>query len=89
MLVKNNTIEISSLGEEKKFISGHKYWMIEWAKYKNHIFKIGDVVSFYDHDDNEQYCGEIDYIIYVEDNSVEVSIKNTPLGRIDIESLDF
>ena len=87
MKLKNKNIKISKLGEEKTFVSGTKNWRIEWAELFEERFSVGDKVSFFDEDDHKDYFGVIDWMIVTEQGEVEVSIADTPLGRIDLESI--
>ena len=87
MKIKNEDIKIGELGKESTFISGGKNWRIEWAEIFGERFSVGDKVSFYDNDDDETFTGNIDWMIITESGEVEVSIADTPLGRIDLESL--
>ena len=86
--LKNKNIKIGELGQERTFVSGTKNWRINWAEIFEQKFEIGDKVSFFDEDDNETYIGLIDWMIVTERGDVEVSIQNTPLGRIDLEYLE-
>jgi hypothetical protein len=49
---------------------------------------IRDTVSFFDEDDHEDYFGVIDWMIVTEQGEVEVSIADTPLGRIDLGNIE-
>lgn len=51
-------------------------------------FSVGDKVTFFDEDDHETFIGNIDWMIITETGDVEVSIADTPLGRVDLESLE-
>ena len=88
MKLKNKNIKISELREERTFVSGTKNWRIEWAELFKKRFKVGDKVSFFDEDAHEDYFGVIDWMIVTEQGNVEVSISDTPLGRIDLESIE-
>lgn len=89
MKLKNKNIKISELGEERTFVSGTKNWRINWAELHENLFKVGTKVSFYDWDDNKEYRGLIEWIIVTEQGDVEVSISDTPLGRIDLDLLEL
>jgi len=89
MNLKNENIKISELGEENTFVSGTKNWRIEWAEVHGQRFEIGTKVKFFDEDDQKEYIGVIDWIIATEDGYVEASLADTPLGRIDVESLNW
>ena len=88
MKLRNEDIKIAELGEERTFVSGHKNWRIEWAEIFEQRFGIGTLVSFFDEDDEETYFGKIDWMIVTELGDVEVSISDSPLGRIDLELLE-
>ena len=88
MKLKNKNIKIAELGEERTFVSGTKNWRIEWAELFEERFSVGDKVSFFDEDDHEDYLGVIDWMIVTEQGKVEVSIADTPLGRVDLESIE-
>ena len=88
MKLKNENIKISELGEERTFLSGTKNWRIEWAELFEERFSVGDTVSFFDEDNHETYIGIINWMIVTEKGGVEVSIADTPLGRIDLESIE-
>lgn len=85
MELKN--VKISELGQEKRFVSGQKNWRIEWAEINGEKFKPGDTVLFFDEDINHDFIGNIEWMIVTEEGQVEVSISDTPLGRIDLEDL--
>jgi hypothetical protein len=87
MKLRNKDIKISELGEERTFVSGTKNWRIEWAEIFGERFKIGDKVSFFDIDDEEVFIGLIDWMIVTEDGEVDVSIADTPLGRVGLEEI--
>jgi hypothetical protein len=88
MKPKNENITTSELGEEKTFVSGHKNWRIQWAEIFEERFSVGDKVAFFDEDDHKTFIGNIDWMIITETGDVEVSIADTPLGRIDLELLE-
>ena len=88
MKLKNENVQIGELGEERTFVSGTKNWRIEWAEIFEERFTVGDKVSFFDEDDHETFTGIIDWMIVTEQGDVEVSISDTPLGRVDLESIE-
>ena len=87
MKLKNENIEISELGKERTFVSGTKNWRIEWATLFEEKFEVGDKVSYFDEDSEETFIGIIYYMIVTERGDVEVSIADTALGRVDLDSL--
>ena len=87
MKLKNENVKIGKLGEERTFVSGTKNWRIEWAEIFEQRFQVGDTASFFDEDDQEEFVGTIDCMIVTEQGDVEVSLADTPLGRIDLERL--
>jgi hypothetical protein len=86
-ITEKEDIQIGELGEERTFVSGTKHWRIEWAEIFGERFEVGHKVSFFDEDDNETFIGIIDWMIVTEQGDVEVSIANTPLYRVDLESI--
>ena len=88
MKLKNEDIQIGELGEERTFVSGTKNWRIDWAEIFGERFEVGHKVSFFDEDDHETFVGIIDWMIVTEEGDVEVSIANTPLGRVGLESIE-
>lgn len=87
MKLKNEDIQIGELGEERTFVSGTKNWRIEWAELFEEKFEVGDKVSYFDEDSEETFVGIIDWMIVTETGDVEVSIADTALGRVDLDSL--
>jgi len=84
---KNPHITISPLGEERKFVSGNKYWLLDWAKLNGKRFEIGDTVSWRDNDERKIYKGKIEWICIIDDGYVEISIDNPNIGRIDLDEV--
>jgi len=89
MILNNENITIGTLGEENTFVSGTKNWRIDFAELNGNRFEVGTKVNFFDEDECEDYFGVIDWIIVTENGNVEVSIANTPLGRVDLEDLEI
>ena len=87
MKLKNGDIQIGELGDERTFVSGTKNWRIKWATLFEEKFEVGDKVSYFDEDSREMFIGLIDWMIVTETGSVEVSISDTALGRVDLEDL--
>lgn len=84
---KNSLIEISEFENERSFVSGNKYYYLDWAKFKDVSFKAGDKVEWEDEYTGKLFKGKIDWIIIIDDGSVEVSIKNSSYGRIPLQQL--
>lgn len=85
--LKNENTKISELGEERTFVSGTKNWRIKWAEIFEDRFSVGDSVSYYDEDSQDTFISTIDWMIVTEQGNVEVSLADTPLGRVDLEDL--
>ncbi len=85
---KNKNIKISELGEERTFVSGTRNWRIKWAEIFGERFSVGDSVSYFDRDDQKAYSGVIDWMIVTEDGDIDVSIANTPSGRVGLEYIE-
>ena len=87
MILKNKQVKISKLGEEKIFMSGTKYWLLEWAEINNERFINGDEIAYFDEYKNEYCNGIIQKILAIETGCVEV-ITNTGIGRLDLEEIE-
>lgn len=81
------TVLTSELGEQHNFVSGNTYNVIEWASYKDMLFKIGTKVDWYD-ENSKRYTGKIKRMILIDNGNVEVDF-NDNLGRVNIKDLDF
>jgi len=90
---RNPRIKISELGEQRGFVSGNKYWVIDWAELSGKRYEEGTLVKWKDLDaqpgEQKTYTALIDWMIIVDDGDVEVSLANTPLGRIPLDELKF
>lgn len=88
---KNKNITIGNILSEHTFINGTKYWKIDKALFEGHVFQIGTRVFWVDPDEEDyvSYEGKIDWLMIDERGNVEVSIADTPLGRIDLEDLNY
>ena len=84
---KNPHITISPLGEERKFVSGNKYWLLDWAELSGNRFEIGDTVSWRDLDEGKAFKGKIEWICIIDDGYVQISIDNPNIGRIDLDEV--
>ena len=86
---KNKDITIGNILSEHEFVSGGKFWKIDKATFEDEEFKIGTKVVWIDPDEEEyvEYEGNIDWMMVDEQGNVEVSIEDTPLGRVDLEEL--
>ena len=86
--LKNEEIYLSDidLENEQSFVSGHKYWIVDYAIYKGKKFEKGVVFKYTD--DDNYYEGVINRIIVTEDGSVQVSF-DAPLGRVNLDDYDF
>jgi len=84
---KNTDIKISELGQQRSFVSGNKYWFIEWAEIFGQRFEQGTKVKWRDLDDKKTYTAIIEWMIIIDDGDVQVSLADTPLGRIPLDEL--
>lgn len=85
-----NTI-IGEILSEHKFVGGKKYWRIKDATIFDQKFEIGDRVLWVDDEDEERsyYFGNILWMMIDDKGSVEVSIDNLLVGRLDLEELNI
>lgn len=89
---KNPLITIGELQEERTFVSGNKNWRTDFAKYKGKRFEVGATVSWTYRErgeKTEKFVGKIEWIILVDDGSVEVAIDNDSIGRLNVEEIKF
>jgi hypothetical protein len=92
---KNPFISISELGEQSKFVSGNKYWFIESASIVDALeknkkeFKKGVKVKWTCPDTYKQFKGKIEWLIITDEGSVEVSIDNNNVGRLELDELEI
>ena len=84
---KNTDIKISELGKQREFVSGNKYWLIEWAEIFGQRFQKGTKVKWTDPDENKTYTALIEWMIIIYDGDVQVSLADTLLGRIPLDEL--
>lgn len=85
----NTDITISELGDQRTFVSGNKYWFIEWANFNGITFKEGMQVKWFDEEDNEWIIGPIEWLIITDYGSVEVSIDAPAYGRLPLDELEI
>jgi hypothetical protein len=83
----NTKITISDLGDQRTFVSGSKYWFIEWAKFNGNTFKEGMQVKWFDTDHRKWIKGPIEWLIITDNGSVEVSIDALGIGRLPLEEI--
>jgi len=89
----NPNITISELGQERTFVSGNKNWRIDWADLNGNRFEEGVTVKWVAPDaygkQKSVYKGKIDWLIIIDDGSVQMSIDNNEIGRLDVDQVEF
>jgi hypothetical protein len=89
----NPNITISELGQERTFVSGNKNWRIDWADLNGNRFEVGTSVKWEDPDaygkQKRIYKGKIEWLIIIDDGSVQMSIDNNEIGRLDVDQVEF
>ncbi len=84
-------MKLSIKSSEQQFINGDKYWFVDKVCYESGIeFKIGDPVIFLaeDYETNDLIEDYIASMILLENGEIQVSLKYTAVGRIDISQIE-
>jgi hypothetical protein len=96
MKPKNPFIKIGNLlGEQESFVSGNKFFYIDSAILTDangenpKEFKQGVRVKWFCQDTHKTYRGRIEWLIITDYGSIEVSINNPNLGRLEIDELEI
>ena len=79
----------SKLWEEWNFVSWNKYHFIDYFIRWLDTFTKWTKIIFNDPDDWEEFIWEIEWIIILEDNSIEASIKDIAYWRVSIDILEI
>lgn len=85
---KCKDVTIGNIISESSFINKSKYWDVDSATFDGAEIKIGTRCVFQD-EYGERFEGKVDKIIITEQGDVDVSLADTPLGRISIEDLEI
>jgi len=93
MKPSNTNITISELGMERTFVSGNKNWRIDWADFNGNRFEVGTTIKWIDPDaygkQKRVYKGKIEWLIIIDDGSVQIAIDNNETGRLDVDQVEF
>jgi hypothetical protein len=93
MKPKNPNITISELGIENTFVSGNKNWRIDYADFNGNRFEVGTTIKWVDPDargkEKRVFKGKIEWLIIIDDGSVQIAIDNMNIGRLDVDEVEF
>jgi hypothetical protein len=93
MKPKNSDITISELGIENTFVSGNKNWRIDYADFNGKRFEVGTTIRWVDPDargkEKRVYRGKIEWLIIIDDGSVQIATDIMALGRLDVDQVEF
>ncbi len=88
MKPNNPNIKLGKLWKEEMYMSWLKKWKVEEVEMNWDIFKKWVRVIFNDPDDNEEFIGNIDWIVFDARGSVQASIKDIAYWRVDVDILE-
>lgn len=93
MKPKNPNITISELGVERTFVSGNKNWRIDYADFNGNRFEVGTSIKWIDKDargkEKRVFKGKIEWLIIIDDGTVDIAIDHPEIGRLELESVEF